>query len=422
MARMDRMRGIGRLVVAALALCAASASAQQRPPLEKHGFSVERLGRLHYVMQGHVDRGEVAGAVTLLVRDGEVVDVGVFGKGTRADTLFRLASMTKPIVTVAALMLLEEGRLALTDPVAKYVPAFKDLKVVGAGGALVPAERAISVHDLMTHRAGIIYPLLEHGAVAECYRKAGVVDGIAAGDVTLEVNAARIASCPLASQPGRAFHYGLSTDVLARVVEVASGMPLDRFLDERLFRPLHMDDTAFVVPEGKRGRLAPAYTVEGGKLRVIKEGEAIGGVTFTPDGAYRAPRRYLSGGAGLVSTAQDYGRFLLALAGGGQLDGVRLLGPKTVELMTQSHTRDLPRDAVDAGSEFGLGVAVVTDVAATAKPGSTGMWGWGGLYGTAFFVDPKERLVGVVMEQRWPREGIELGDELRVLSYQALVR
>ena len=404
------------------------APAPRAEPAEIEGFSTERLARLRRTMQGFVDRRELAGLVTLVMRNGAVVDLSPYGTerpegpAMRADAIFRIASMTKLVTSVAAMMLVEDGRLALGDPLSKFVPEFATVRVVEGPGYTVPADRRITVRDLLTHRSGLVYGFSDPGLVGDRYRELGVTDGLGAHpDRLLADNVVLLARAPLAHQPGRKFTYGLSTDVLGRVVEVASGQPLDAFFQERIFGPLKMVDTGFSVPDAKRARLVAAWTWENDALRPMKDAEVFseGRLVYSTDAYYAPTKRYFSGGAGLVSTAADYARLLQALLDGGELDGVRLLGPKTLQLMTTSHTHDLPGIG-DDGTEFGLGVAITTNLRATQRLGSPGEYAWSGIYGTAFWVDPAEKIVAVLMAQRWPNAPAE--SAFRQQVYQALVR
>jgi CubicO group peptidase (beta-lactamase class C family) len=407
-------------------------AAQQLPSTtaESAGISTQRLDRLHKGMQGIVDRREASGLVTLVARDGKIIDLHATGFQDvesktlmRTDTIFRIASMTKPITSVAIMILYEEGKLQLNDPVTRFIPAFKGAQVLGPQGT-VPARRAITIRDLLTHRSGITYGFLSGAGVGEAYRKNGVVDGLTVMPDNLEVSINKLAAQPLMSQPGEAFNYSLSTDVLGRVVEVASGQPFDVFLQQRIFTPLRMVDTSFVVPDAKWRRLATAYAPDGsGGIRPMRDPESFGNTVFSPGASYKPGKTYMSGGAGLTSTASDYARFAQMLLGGGAVDGVRILGKKSIELMTMSHTADLPGGGgglIGAGGQFGLGFRIVTDVAATQVLGSAGMYGWSGIYGTNFWVDPEERLIGIVMVQRYP--GSTAAAIFQPLVYQAIVR
>lgn len=403
------------------------------PATESVGISAERLQRLHRGMQAFVDRHEVGGIVTLVAREGKVVDVHASGfqdverrTPMRPDTIFRIASMTKPVTSVAVMMLYEEGKLLLTDPVSKFIPSFKGQRVLAAGGeapaAAAPARRDANIRELLSHRSGLTYGFLNGGPVGEAYRKNGVPDGLAPTSLTLAEAIDALAAQPLVSQPGAAFNYSLSTDVLGRVIEVVSGQSLDGFFRERVFKPLGMVDTSFDVPEAKWSRLATVYAPDGaGGIRPMKDPETFGNTVMSPIEWYRAPKTYYSGGAGLVSTARDYARFAQMLLNGGSLDGARLLGPKTIELMTASHTSDIQMSGlVGAGAQFGLGFRVVSDVGATQTLGSNGLYGWSGIYGTVFWVDPKEKLVAIMLVQRYP--GSPVAAAFQPLVYQALVR
>src|SRR5216684_447482 len=397
-------------------------AAQQAPPPrpaqtagpESVGISSERLGRLHRGMQAFVDGREAGGIVTLIGRDGKVVDVSASGfqdveshTPMRTDTIFRIASMSKPITSVAVMMLYEEGKLLLTDPVSKFIPAFKNQRVIAEGGATVPARREITIRDLLSHRSGLSYGFLNGGPVGDAYRKEGVPDGLTLTPLTLEQGINKLAAQPLVAQPGAEWNYSLSVDV---------------FLRDRIFKPLGMIDTSFEVPDAKWARMATVYAPDGaGGIRPMKDPESFGNTNMSPVASYKAPKRYFSGGAGLMSTAGDYARFALMLLNGGTLDGVRLLGPKTIEVMTASHTADLPAGGlIGPGANFGLGFRVVMDVAATQTEGSPGLYGWSGIYGTVFWVDPKERLIAIMMVQRFP--GGTVAASFQPLVYQALTK
>jgi CubicO group peptidase (beta-lactamase class C family) len=406
---------------------AAAATATATP--ESVGISTQRLGRMHAGMQALIDRKEAGGIVTLVARDGKIVDVHTNGfqdvegqTPMRENTIFRIASMSKPITSVAIMMLYEEGKLRLNDPVSRFIPAFKQQRVATEGGATENARRGITIRDLLTHRSGISYGFLNAGAVGNGYRTNGVVDGLTTTDMTTEQGIDKLAAQPLMSQPGAAWNYSLSTDVLGRVVEVASGQPFDVFLRERIFKPLGMVDTDFVVPEAKWSRFATVYSPEGNGIRPMKDPESFGNTNMSPLAYYKPGKKYFSGGAGLTSTIRDYARFALMLSGGGSVEGVRLLSPKSIELMAADHTGDLttPGLLLGPGVGFGLGFSVVTDLAATQALGSKGMYGWSGIYGTNFWVDPKEHLVAIVMVQKYPNPTVSAA--FQPLVYQALTK
>lgn len=397
------------------------------------GLSTERLERLHQGMKGFVDRHEVAGIVTLVARDGKIVDLHANGfqdieknVTMKTDSIFRIASMSKPVTSVAIMMLYEEGKLLLNDPVSKYIPAFKSSRVLegtDAGATPVNARRGITIRDLLSHRSGITYGFLNGGPVGSGYRKNGVTDGLTSTTLTLEEGINKLAAEPLVSQPGAAFNYSLGVDVLGRVVEVVSGQPFNIFLSERIFKPLKMIDTDFIVPDSKWARLVTVYSPDGrGGIRPMSDPETFGNTNMSPFASYKEGKTYFSGGAGLASTASDYARFGNMLVNGGVLDGVRLLSPKSIELMTVSHTSDLPQPIafLGGGKNFGLGFQVVTDLGATQTLGSVGMYGWSGIYGTNFWVDPKEKLVSIMMVQKYP--GPTVAATFLPLVYQSIVK
>ncbi len=429
------LRPIALVLFAGLTLSAQPAPQRQAPAgpgsaPSAVGVSAERFQRLHQGVQGFVDRKEVSGIVTLVTREGRTADIHAVGfqdveskTPMKTDTIFRIASMTKPITSVAIMMLYEEGKLLLTDPVSKFIPAFKSMQVLEQGAEKpVPARRQISIRDLLVHRSGLTYGFISGGPVGNGYRTDGVTDGLSTTTMTTAEAIDKLAAQPLVAQPGTAYNYSLSTDVLGRVVEVASGMKFEDFLRSRIFKPLKMTDTDFFVPESKWSRVATVYSPDGnGGIRAMRDPETFGNTVMSPVAYYKTPKTYFSGGAGLVSTAADYARFAHMLLNGGVLEGVRLLSPKTIQLMTVSHTGDLPSvSAAGPGRGFGLGFFVVTDLAATQTLGSTGNYGWSGIYGTTFWVDPTERLVAIMMVQRYP--GSPVAALFQPLVYQALVK
>ncbi len=417
------------------ALLAAQGLPRARPGLV--GMSSARVARLRQMLQAYVDSGQVAGAVAIVLRRGRVVVLDTVGWADRdaripmrSHTIFRIASMSKPITSVGAMILIEEGKLSLDDAISKYLPAFRNERVLVAAGdsakgtpdSLVPAARPITVHDLLTHRSGITYAFEDDAINVGYYRRAGIADGFGGGEGTIAATAEKIAAQPLAFQPGTKRMYGLNADVLGRVMEVASGMPLDRFLTERVLRPLRMDDTYFYVPDDKVARIAVPYTVDSAQhLRVMDAVQRVGSVVFAGRGS-RGSRTYFSGGAGLYSTAPDYARFLQMVLNGGQLGGVRILSPKTVELMTANATSDLSPSPLGPGVGFGLGFAVVTDIGLSGRYSSVGQLSWGGVYGSSFWADPKEQFVGVLMIQRYPYAGVGIWARFQTVTYQAIVR
>lgn len=381
------------------------------------GFSTTRLERTRTAMQQFVESGDVAGCVTLVWRNGEIVRVDTLGHSdsdalmpmTR-DTLFRIASMTKPVTSVAALMLVEEGRIALDDPVSRWLPELANPKVLTDPGAPLdhtePARAPITLLDLLTHRAGFAYHFTASGALADAY--GDVFNGIEAlVDPGAWLN--RVAELPLLFQPGTRWHYGISTDVLGALIQRISGMSLEAFFRTRIFEPLSMMDTGFMVPPEKLGRLSVAYAIDPATgQRVVEDHPA--------SSRFAKPGRFQSGGGGLVSTADDYLRFAGLLLGRGRLQGdaderargPRLLSHQSVDLMrTNFLSRDQRRipafgQILWAGQGFGLGLAIVDDPAQQRTLGyrSAGSFGWPGAFGTSWFADPVENMIGVMLIQR----------------------
>ncbi|MGO8915261.1 MAG: serine hydrolase domain-containing protein [Stellaceae bacterium] len=362
---------------------------------EEVGLSSARLQRLGDVLRGEIDSGRVPGTVALVARRGKVAHFEalgardpVSGAGLNKDSLFRIYSMTKPIVSVAAMMLWEEGRFLLGDPLAKYLPDFADRQVaVERGGRieLVPAERDITLQDLLRHTSGLTYEFRGTAPVQKMYMDAKLFRR----NQTNAEQAATLASLPLMHQPGTRWEYSRSTDVLGRVIEVLTGESLGTVLAERILKPLGMTDTDFFVPPGKHQRLAEAFAKDpetGAAVQLIE---------------VRERPSFESGGGGLVSTAMDYARFLQMLLAGGTLDGVRLLSRKTVEYMTADHLGGIPGapDLLIPGYGFGLGFAVRLQPGIAQVPGSTGQYYWGGLAGTTFWVDPAEQLFALLLIQ-----------------------
>ncbi|MDV3456158.1 serine hydrolase domain-containing protein [Sphingomonas sp. HF-S4] len=431
------MKSMVRLVVSGLLAASAlggmagvahaQAPAAAPRPASAGGISAERLERVSALLQDYVDRGRIAGAVVQIRHDGRDVYSRALGwrdKEARApmrqDTIFRIASQTKALTSVAVMMLLEEGKLLLNDPVGKYLPEWSKTNVAVAkpegGYDIVPAKRAITIRDLLTHTAGVSYG---YGPAEKAWKDAGISGWYFAGrEEPVSAVVARMAALPMAAQPGEKFVYGYNTDILGVVVEKISGKTLAAFLDERLIRPLGMKDTSFYAPREKAGRIATVYSAEaGGIRRAADPGEWRDGA-YVGHGHYvEGPRIAFSGGAGLLSTASDYSRFLEMLRRGGTLDGRRYLGRKSVELMVSNHLVDI---AYNPGMGFGLGFSVRLDLGKAGEPGSEGEFGWGGAYHSQYWVDPAERLTVVYMAQLLPAGDIDDHGKLRALIYQAL--
>jgi CubicO group peptidase (beta-lactamase class C family) len=373
-----------------------------------------------------VDRGEIGGAVALVLRDGETVYERAFGFADReanrrmtTDAIFRIASQTKALTSVAVMSLLEEGKIALNDPVSKFIPEFDHTTVVlrtDTGRAIVAAHRRITIRDLLTHTAGISYGT--DSLVAPLYGAAGLGPAAGWGWYTADKNEPvcltmqRLASLPFVAQPGERFVYGYNTDILGCVVERVAGASLDAVIRTRITGPLGMKDTYFFLPPDKRTRLTAVYA-NGPDMKAIRAPDGPRGQGDYVDG----PRRSFSGGAGLLSTARDYARFLQMLLNGGTLDGVRILGPKTVALMTTNQTGTLYSQT---GQGFGLGFSLVERPGADGRVESVGTFGWGGAYGSNYNVDPKEHLVLVFMIQQLPNRS-DVAAKFPMLVYQALV-
>jgi len=388
------------------------------------GLSSERLNRITEFLRADIAKGTIPGAVLLISRQGKIAYFEAIGSlDSQAnskmgkDAIFRIYSMSKPITTVCAMMLVEQGKLALGDPVAKYIPEFKDVKVGeekrDADGKvtleLVASKRPMTIQDLMRHSSGLTYGFFGEGAVKKAYLEAN----LSAGDPDNAEFSGRLARLPLVYQPGTTWDYSQSTDVLGRVIEVVTGKPLYQAFKEMLLDPLGMVDTSFYVTDpAKQRRLAEPFTND----------RTIGaGAEFNDP---RVVRKYESGGGGLVGTAEDYARFLQMLANGGTLDGKRYLSPKTIAYMTADHMGDVvrrgPYDLIGPGYRFGLGFAVRTDAGVAPIAGSAGDYYWGGAGGTYFWVDPKEKMFVVFMMQS-PSKRAPYRPLLRNMIYAAIV-
>ncbi|WP_446218733.1 serine hydrolase domain-containing protein [Micromonospora sp. IBHARD004] len=400
---------------------------------DRIGFDPARLARIDEHFGRYVDDGRLAGWQIVVTRRGEIAHSSTYGLRDReagapveADTLWRIYSMTKPITSVAAMMLWEEGRFELNDPISRWLPEFADVRVYDKGSVLkpytVPAVEPIRVWHLLTHTAGLTYGFAQSTVVDGLYRAAGFDLGVPAG-ADLATASAGLARLPLLFQPGTGWNYSVSTDVLGRLVEVVSGQRLDEFFTERILRPLGMTDTRWWVDEPDAKRLAALYTPHPATGQAVRA-----------DGVGRwalAEPSWLSGGGGLVSTAADYHRFTQFLLRGGELDGVRLLAPRTLRFMTRNHLpgdRDLASfdpegfaETVLDGIGFGLGFAVVLDPVPARVPSSVGEFYWGGLASTAFWVDPAEEVTALLFTQLMPSSTYPLRSQLRQLVYSALI-
>jgi len=395
------------------------------------GFSEERLARIPRFLADQVAAGALPGAQTLIWRRGELAHHSLVGSmdlaratPMRDDAIFRIYSMTKPITSVALLMLLEEGQVALDDPVTRFIPAFADLKVTGgAKPERSMPNRTMTVLDLMRHTAGLTYGFHNRTPLDAQYRAQRIGEFDTEGG--LEAMIAQLARLPLELPPGAAWIYSVATDVLGYLIQVISGRPFADFIRTRILTPLRMTDTDFLVPDAKQARFAACYARKDGRLDLFDDGQVS---------PWLAAPRLESGGGGLVGTAQDYLRFARMLLNNGELDGVRLLSPKTVQLMTANHLPDGCEiaelsPAADAFNEsgyrglgFGLGVAVTLDPARTGIPGTAGEYAWGGMASTAFFVDPAEEMAVIFMTQviADTARRVRLRRDLRTLVYGAM--
>ena len=390
------------------------------------GLSSERLERISTVVQRDIDDKRVAGAVTLVVRHGHVAFFKAQGMMDReaakpmpTDAMFRICSMTKPITSVAVMMLYEEGKFLLDDPVSKYLPEFKNPKVLvkPASGEpyTIPATKEITIRDLLRHTSGISYQW--NGDLGPLYEKANVASGLLQYDGTIGDSVKNLAALPLLFNPGDRFEYSLGVDVLGRLVEVVSGKPLDEFFRTRIFEPLGMKDTYFFPPDNKAGRLATAYTyyADKGLNRFPDTPIREGSFAYSADYPTHGPKKLFSGGAGLVSTAMDYARFCQMMLDNGKVGNARLLSRKTIELMTHDQ---LGKIGPDQG--FGLGFGIDGVKGPLSELGSPGSYAWGGFFYTAFSIDPKEQMIVVFMAQLHPTGDLTLDRQVHELAYQAI--
>jgi CubicO group peptidase (beta-lactamase class C family) len=398
-----------------------------------HGFDLRRLSRIDDFLQTrYVGPGLLPHAQLLIARDGVPVHFTSLGHARegsaeplREDAIFRIASMTKPITSLAFMMLLEEGKVSLDQPVQDVIPEFADLRVYAGGGAGVPfqtkaLDRSMLMVDLLRHTSGLTYDFQHRTNVDAAYRERGIVT--LRGKRPLEDFVAALGEVPLEFSPGTAWNYSVSTDVLGLVVERLSGMKLEEVLEQRIFSPLGMKDTAFHVPAEKQGRLTDCWRLDPER----------GNVVYDParESSWAQPPSLISGGGGLVSTSADFHLFCRMLLGGGVHDGTRLAGRKTIELMTRNHlpggadltelSRSMFSEAIYSGQGFGLGFAVNLDPAKAMAPGSAGEYYWGGIFSTYFFVDPVERISAVFMTQLMPSSSYPVRRQIKTMIYSAL--
>jgi len=412
---------------------------------EKVGLSSERLKNMDALIDRYVEEKKIAGAVVLVARKGKIAylrEAGIAdtGKPMQKDTIFRVVSMTKPITSTAIMMLYEEGKLLLSDPVAKYIPEFGNQKVLvanpeGSGFPyhLEPVKREVQVRDLLAHTSGLLYLFLNdvypdpgRQMLVDMYKEAGITDGFCRPDEEIGDMVKRLARLPLYKQPGELWDYSLASDVLGYLVEVVSGMKFDRFVQTRIFDPLQMKDSHFFIPREKLPRLAAVWKSDwkGSLVRADDNRPIVAGdLWLCPGDAHMLSGKYLAGGANVLSTPYDYFRFAQMLLNGGEIDGVRLLSRKTVELMTAtSHSGRFDAEFLHSkGWKFGLGFAIQQDREHPVDSGDIGTYEWAGIYSTRFSVDPKEEKITIFMSQTNPfGHHFELWDKVLVLSASAV--
>jgi CubicO group peptidase (beta-lactamase class C family) len=410
---------------------------------ESAGMSKAGFDRIEdHLKRRYIDAGKFPGTQLVVYRRGNVVHSAVQGFAdlerkapVKDDTIFRIYSMTKPITSVAFMMLVEEGRVALDEPVHKYIPEWKNLGVfqAGTGSAFLtrPPARPMQIVDLMRHTSGLTYGFQQRSNVDAAYRDKQI--GAVEKSGTLDTMIADLARIPLEFSPGEAWNYSVSTDVIGYLIGKISGIPFEQFLKQRIFDPLGMADTDFFVSAGKAHRFAACYNADPGGMMSFHAAEKKGGLTLQDDpttSSFLTKPSFISGGGGLCSTAADYLSFCRALLNGGELGGVRLIGPKTLALMTTNHLpggRDLPEmsrsmfaEATYNGIGFGLGFSVTMDPAQTLIPGSAGEYAWGGAATTSFWIDPAEELIAIFMTQVMPSSAYPVRRELRTMVYAAI--
>ena len=403
------------------------------PPVDA-GMSAAHLSLLDGHIQQYVEEGSMPGGVFLVARKGKIVYFKNFGHTSldkdrpyRKDDIFRLASMTKAVTTVAIMQLFEQGKLGLDDPIFYYIPAFAQTQVldsfneVDSSYTTVPVERPVTIRNLLTHTSGISYGVFNPGKIQAVYEKNNANEfGLSHPELTTEQMANRIASVPLVFQPGAQYMYGLNMEILGRIVEVVSGMPLGEYFKKNIFDPLEMEDTRFYLPMEKKDRLVPIYTYNDKKELVMGD-NSFG---LDPNYPLWQGKNHYAGGGGLSGTAADYAKFVQALCDGGSYNGSRILGPKTVDLIASDQL--MIQNAMGTGFSklpgitYGLGFALKTETGAGWSPKSAGTFEWGGAFNTKFFIDPEEELVFVGMTQIIPFTRPDFWDKLYAIIYGAV--
>lgn len=397
---------------------------------EKQGVSIERLRRVDKVIQQYIDSNWIAGAIGLVSKNGHIIYYKALGyndkeknKFLQKDAIFRIASQTKAVTSVAVMMLYEEGKFLLDDPVSKYIPEFKNQNVMDKFNkadttfTTVPAKREITIRDLLTHTSGIGYAQIGDAMMNAIYYKAGVFGGIGAGKMKLSDNIKKLATLPLFHQPGEKWTYGLNSDVLGYLIEVVSGMTLNDFFQKRIFEPLGMKDTYFFLPKEKQNRLAMLYTEDEAKHSVkMNEHIQLNG-DFYRDYPI-SNNQFFSGGAGLVSTAYDYAVFMQMLLNEGEYNGQRLLSSRSVRMMSQNQIGNLNYGSKEG--KFGLGFELVTENSYPKTILSLGTFSWGGMFSSSYWIDPKEKIAAQFVLQTYPNSHRDIAEKFKVLIYQAL--
>lgn len=403
-----------------------SVSVLKEASAETVGMSTTRLQRMDAVINDYIAKGRQAGVSVLIARNGRIVYHKAYGQDDmeaktplKRDAIVRIASQTKAITSIGAMLLFEEGKFLLDDPVSKYIPSFRNPKVLDKFNekdstfTTVPAKREITIRQLMTHTSGVGYPVIGSKEMNAIYAKHNIPSGIGTPNRKLDEVMNTLGTLPLAHQPGERWTYSLGDDVLGYLIEIWSGQPLDQFLKTRLFEPLGMNDTHFYLPAAKQNRLAVLYT-EDSTRTVRRQATRLG---ISPDYP-KVNGTYFSGGAGLSSTLYDYAIFLQMLLNGGEYNGKQLLSPTTIRLITTNQIGDLNQGA----DKFGLGFGITSARSAARLPVSAGSFDWGGIFGTTYWVDPKEGIVALLYTQKFPNSHGDLTDKFKVLVYQAITR
>lgn len=404
---------------------------------ERYGISSQRLQRIDNIINQEISDDFYAGRSILIARNGKIVYFKTFGMADReagkalaSDTIFRQASMSKIITATALMLLYEEGKFLLDDPVYHYIPELKDPLVLipcqenednCENYKLEPARNQITIRHLLTHTSGMTYGFMDAPYVSDMYKDAGISDGLIQTQGTLAEGMKKLATMPLVHHPGDAYHYSLSIDMVGYLVERLSDQPLDQFMQERIFDPLGMSDTSFFLPESKRDRLSAAFEPdgEGGLNQLGEEPREVGSFIYAADYHYNGPQTYFSGGAGLLSTMTDYYRFLQMLLNGGSLNDHQILSPSTIATMTANHTGDMPTGF--PGNSRGLGLSRVEDPAIFGQSMHKGSYSWGGFWATGFIVDPERNLILIDMTQTFPIFHLKILERMNILASQTVI-